>query len=214
MIRLFSFCEATNLNIAVDINGDINGDKNMLPFKRHWMRHTATVPKGFIRYQVLELLGEKPMSGSEIMKEIEERTNGRWRPSPGSIYPLLSWLQENSCVKELPAEESGLKRYTLTDKGRTLLEEQRKIKKKFREEERFMPPPFLGALWFRIPPEKTIELRKSMHKIFSAFFELGSSLEEHFSTQAIEEISKVLNETAEKLEGISKKLRGEGKEDE
>jgi DNA-binding PadR family transcriptional regulator len=183
-------------------------------FRRHWMKHTATVPKGFIRYQVLELLGEKPMSGSEIMKEIEERTNGRWRPSPGSIYPLLSWLQENSYVKELPAEESGLKRYTLTDKGRTLLEEQRKIKKKFREEERFMPPPFLGALWFRIPPEKTIELRKSMHKTFSAFFELGSSLEEHFSTQAIEEISKVLNETAEKLEGISKKLREEGKEDE
>jgi hypothetical protein len=53
-----------------------------------------------------------------------------------------------------------------------------------------------------------------MHKTFSAFFELGSSLEEHFSTQAIEEISKVLNETAEKLEGISKKLREEGKEDE
>jgi len=44
------------------------------------------VPKGFLRYQVLRLLKEKPMSGSEIMSEIEEETDGNWRPSPGSIY--------------------------------------------------------------------------------------------------------------------------------
>jgi DNA-binding PadR family transcriptional regulator len=177
-------------------------------FRRHWMRHTANVPKGFIRYQVLELLSEKPMSGSEIMNEIEKKTDGRWRPSPGSIYPLLSWLQDNSYVKELPAEQNGMKRYTLTDKGKALLEEQRKIKTEFRKEARFMPPPFLGGLWFRIPSEKTVELRRSMHRVFSAFFELGSSLEEEFSERAIEDVQKILNETAEKLEELNRKLRG------
>ena len=171
------------------------------------MRHTAIVPKGFIRYQVLELLSEKPMSGSEIINEIEKKTDGRWKPSPGSVYPLLSWLQDNSYIKELLAEEGGMKRYMLTEKGKALLEEQRKIKKEFRKEARYMPPPFLGGLWFRIPPEKTIELRKSMHKVVSAFFELGSNLEEHFSEHAIEEVSKVLDEAAEKLEEISRKLR-------
>jgi len=196
-----------SLNIAVDIKFDINGD-SMFPFRRHWMRHTALVPKGFIRYQMLELLSEKPMSGSEIMSEIEKRTDGRWKPSPGSIYPLLSWLQDNNYVKELPAEEGGMKRYTLTDKGKALLEEQRKIKMDFRKEAKFMPPPFLGGLWFRIPPEKTVELRRSMHRVFVAFFELGSNLEEHFSKQAIGDVHKILNETAEKLEELNRKLKG------
>jgi DNA-binding PadR family transcriptional regulator len=181
-------------------------------FGRHWMRHTAIVPKGFIRYQVLELLSEKAMSGSEIMNEVEKKTDGRWRPSPGSIYPLLSWLQDNNYIKELPAEQDGMKRYTLTEKGKTLLEEQRKIRTKFRKEARFMPPPFLGGLWFRIPPEKTVELRRSMHRVVSAFFELGSALEEKFSEQAIEDVQKILNETAEKLEGLNRKLKGKQNE--
>jgi len=204
--------DAISLNITVDIAIDINGDKYMHPLRRHWMRHTAIVPKGFIRYQVLELLSEKPMSGSEIINKIEKRTNGHWKPSPGSIYPLLSWLQDNNYVKELPVEEGDMKRYMLTDKGKALLEEQRKIKMKFRKEARFMPPPFLGGLWFRIPPERTIKLRESMHRVFSAFFELGSNLEEHFSERVIEEMRKVLDETAEKLEEINRKLRGEGKD--
>ena len=177
-------------------------------FGRHWMRHTAIVPKGFIRYQVLELLNEKPMSGSEIMNEIEKKTDGQWRPSPGSIYPLLSWLQENDYIKELPSEQDSMKRYTLTDKGKTLWAEQRKIRTKFRKEARFIPPPFLGGLWFRIPPEKTVELRRSIHRVFSVFFELGNTLEEKFSGQAIEDVQKILNETAEKLEGLNRKLKG------
>jgi len=172
------------------------------------MRHTAIVPKGFIRYQVLELLSEKSMSGSEIMNEIEKRTDGHWKPSPGSIYPLLSWLQDNDYVEELPAEQNGMKRYTLMDKGKALLEEQKKIRMKFRKEAKFMPPPFLGGLWFHIPPEKTIELRKSMHRLITSFFELGINLEEHFSEQVIEDVHKVLDETAEKLEKINRKLKG------
>jgi DNA-binding PadR family transcriptional regulator len=200
------FLGATSLNITVDINADINGDKNMHPFGRHWMRHTAIVPKGFIRYQVLELLSEKPMSGSEIINEIEKKTDGRWKPSPGSVYPLLSWLQDNNYIKELPAGEGGMKRYALTDKGKSLLAEQREIRLKFRKEAKFLPPPFLGGLWFRIPPEKTVELRRSMHRVFSAFFELGNNLEEHFSAQAIDDVQKILNETAEKLEELNKKM--------
>jgi DNA-binding PadR family transcriptional regulator len=174
------------------------------PFRR-WIRHTAVVPKGFLRYQVLELLNEKPMSGSEIMNEVERKTNGHWKPSPGSIYPLLAWLQDNGYIRELPTEE-GMKRYTLTDTGKTLLEEQRKIKMKLRKEAKFFEPPFLGALWFRIPPEKTIKLRESMKRLFVAFFKLGSKLEEDFSEQIIEEMGKVLDETAKKLEDISRKL--------
>jgi len=180
----------------------------MHPFKRHWMRHTAMVPKGFIRYQVLESLSEKPMSGSELMNDIEKRTNGHWKPSPGSIYPLLAWLQDNGYVKELPTDQNGMKRYELTDSGKALLDEERRIKKKFKREARFFcPPPFLGA-WFRIPPEKTLEVRESMRKLMAAFFELGSDLEEEFSKKAIEEARKILDDAAEELEKINKKMKG------
>jgi len=171
------------------------------------MKHTAMVPKGFIRYHVLESLGEKPMSGSEIMNEVERRTNGCWRPSPGSVYPLLSWLQDNGFVKELPTDQNGLKRYQLTEKGMNLLNEQRKIGVKFRKEAKFFAPPFLGALWFKIPPEKTVEVRETMRRLMSAFFDLGGSLEEKFSVKALEQASKVLDETAGKLEEINLKLR-------
>jgi hypothetical protein len=179
---------AVGLNITIDIVGDINGDKKMQPFK-HWMKHTAIVPKGFIRYQVLESLSEKPMSGSEIMTEIEKKTSGRWKPSPGSIYPLLSWLQDNSYIEEVSSKE------------------QKEIRMKFRKEAKFMPSPFLGGLWFHIPPEKTVEVRDSMFRVFSAFFELGSSLEKEFSVQTIEDVQKILNETAEKLEQLNKKIK-------
>ncbi len=171
------------------------------------MRHTAMVPKGFIRYHVLESLGEKPMSGSEIMSEVERRTNGRWRPSPGSVYPLLSWLQDNGYVKELPTDQNGLKRYELTEKGRSLLDEQKTIRLKFRKEAKFFAPPFLGALWFRIPPEKMVKSMETMRRLMAAFFELGGTLEAKFSEEALEQACKVLDETAGKLEEINKNLR-------
>jgi len=171
------------------------------------MRHTAMVPKGFIRYHVLESLSKKPMSGSEIISEIEKRTEGCWKPSPGSIYPLLAWLQDSGHVKELPTDQNGLKRYELTESGNALLSEQRKIGMEFRKEGRMFAPPFLGALWFRIPSEETADIRQSMHRVVAAFFEIGSSLERNFSKETVEKARKVLKETAEKLEEINEQMR-------
>jgi DNA-binding PadR family transcriptional regulator len=184
------------------------------------MRHTAMVPKGFIRYQILESLGKKPMSGSEIINEIETRTEGRWKPSPGSIYPLLAWLQDNGRIKELPAEQSGMKRYELTDSGRALLEEQKKIMTEQREKmkdymknhmrfrrERFFGPPFMGALLSGLPEEKLVEARRTMRKLVTAFLELGRSLDGHASEEAFDESLKLLNNTAQKLEEINQKLK-------
>jgi len=179
-----------------------------IPPFRHWMRHMAAVPKGFLRYQVLELLNENPLSGSEIMKEVEKKTGG-WRPSPGSVYPLLAWLQDNGYIKETPTTESGIKRYTLTDKGKQLLEEQRKLKSQFGRGRKIFAPPFFGTLWLRIPPEEAEALRAAMGRLLKAFLSLGISLEEKFSEKAIKETLKVLNETSQKIEEVNKKIQGE-----
>jgi len=141
------------------------------------------------------------------MDEIEKRTSGRWRPSPGSIYPLLAWLQDNGYVKELPTDQNGLKRYELTDNGKALLEEQRKIKMSPKNEVGFFGPPFLGTLWFRLSPERIAELRKSLGRIAAALFEIGYGLERNFSEITVKEAQKILDETADKLEDLSKKSR-------
>ncbi|MBS7660071.1 MAG: PadR family transcriptional regulator [Candidatus Bathyarchaeia archaeon] len=179
------------------------------PF-RHWLRHMAAVPKGFLRYQVLELLNEKPLSGSEIMNEIEKRTNGHWRPSPGSVYPLLAWLQDNGYIKEVPSEESGVRRYTLTDKGKQLLEEQRKLKTHFGKGCKFFSPPLFGFMWYRIPHEEAEKLRIAASRLIRAFFKLSLNLEEHFTDQAFKETLRILEEMAQELEDLNKKISGEG----
>jgi DNA-binding PadR family transcriptional regulator len=166
------------------------------------------VPKGFIRYHVLEALSQKPMSGSELMDNIERHTGGLWKPSPGSIYPLLAWLQDNGYIKELPVE-NGLKRYELTESGKSLLEEQKKIRKQFREEVGFLPAPFFDSFLMKMPAEKTSEIRKSIRRLAIAFFQLGSILQENFSEEALDEALGVVDEATKKFEEINKKFKGE-----
>ncbi|HYT09639.1 MAG TPA: PadR family transcriptional regulator [Mycobacteriales bacterium] len=73
--------------------------------------------RGDVRAAVLALLAERPMHGYEIIQQIEERSGGVWRPSPGSVYPTLQLLADEGLVS---GDESGGRRlFTLTDSGRT-----------------------------------------------------------------------------------------------
>ena len=63
------------------------------------------------------------MSGSELMEEIEEYTE--WKPSPGSIYPLLSQLKHENVIDHFPDEDPRLKRFDLTEKGKKMLAESK-----------------------------------------------------------------------------------------
>jgi DNA-binding PadR family transcriptional regulator len=199
------------LYIEFDINGDIMFKEyrtHYPPSFKHWLRHMAIVPKGYLRHQVLELLNEKPMSGSEIMDEIKKRTGGFWKPSPGSVYPLLAWLQDNSYIREVPGEEGGVKRYTLTDKGRQLLDEQRKVRVQLCTGGKLFVPPFISGFWVKLPLERIEEIRESFRRLFKALFNLGLALEESFNEQALKDALAVLNESAQRLEEIERKLRG------
>lgn len=72
--------------------------------------------RGDVRASVLALLAEKPMHGYQIIQQIEERSGGSWKPSPGSVYPTLQLLADEGLIK---AEESGgRKTYSLTEEGR------------------------------------------------------------------------------------------------
>ncbi|MGM1016650.1 MAG: PadR family transcriptional regulator [Actinomycetota bacterium] len=74
------------------------------------------VGRGDVRAAVLALLAEQPMHGYQIIREIDERSGGRWKPSAGSVYPTLQLLADEGLIK---AEESnGRKTYVMTDAGR------------------------------------------------------------------------------------------------
>src|SRR3954451_5849566 len=65
---------------------------------------------------VVALLLERPMHGYEMIQELESRTGGIWRPSPGSIYPTLQLLEDEGLI--VAESSGGRKAYTLTDAGR------------------------------------------------------------------------------------------------
>ncbi|WFE96900.1 MULTISPECIES: PadR family transcriptional regulator [Micromonospora] len=71
-----------------------------------------------VRAAVLALLTERPMHGYEMIQEIDSRTGGAWRPSPGSIYPTLQLLEDEGVIAaSTDPAGGGRKRFALTDAG-------------------------------------------------------------------------------------------------
>ena len=77
-----------------------------------FQRVGSSVPRGFSRYFILELLKEKNHTGKEIIDYAVEQSNGIWKPSPGLIYPLLGRLLDEGLI-----EEAKDGKYQLTKKG-------------------------------------------------------------------------------------------------
>ncbi|WBB70400.1 PadR family transcriptional regulator [Micromonospora sp. WMMD812] len=71
-----------------------------------------------VRSAVLALLTERPMHGYEMIQEIDSRTGGAWRPSPGSIYPTLQLLEDEGVIAAAEDSGGGRKRFTVTEAGR------------------------------------------------------------------------------------------------
>jgi DNA-binding PadR family transcriptional regulator len=78
--------------------------------------------RGDIRTAALLLLNEESRNGYEIMQEVEERSDGVWRPSPGSVYPALAQLEDEGLIRSQELE--GRKLFALTDEGRAYVKER------------------------------------------------------------------------------------------
>jgi DNA-binding PadR family transcriptional regulator len=87
------------------------------------MRAGRMLAQGDLRLIALALIAEQPRHGYEIIKVLEDKTAGWYSPSPGIVYPTLTFLEEAGYVT---AEVEGAKkRYAITDEGRAHLEENR-----------------------------------------------------------------------------------------
>ena len=76
--------------------------------------------RGDVRLALLRLLAEEPRNGYQLMQAIEERSEGLWRPSPGSVYPTLAQLEDEGLIRS--SEADGARRFEITDAGRKYLD--------------------------------------------------------------------------------------------
>ena len=163
---------------------------------RHWSRRTSSVPKGYLRSWVLEMLNEQPMSGAEIMREIEAKTSRRRRPSPGSVYPLLSWLLDSGYTQELSDSEAGVRRYRLTEEGKRFFEEHEQRRSQDRSA-RFFGSQFDD--WEGRMPEEAREFAESWHQMRRAGRALRRKLRDDYSEALVTEAKKLVDDFVEKI---------------
>jgi DNA-binding PadR family transcriptional regulator len=71
--------------------------------------------RGDLKFVILRLVSTRPMHGYEVMKALEEESQGYYRPSPGSVYPTLQMLEDEGYVTV--EEQEGKKLYTITEEG-------------------------------------------------------------------------------------------------
>lgn len=95
------------------------------PFRGPFGRRRQWFEPGDMKYVILKLLRDKPRHGYEVMKELEERLQGCYSPSPGTVYPTLQWLEDEGLV--IGREVEGKKVYEITDAGIKFLDEHRDV---------------------------------------------------------------------------------------
>jgi DNA-binding PadR family transcriptional regulator len=92
-------------------------------FPWSFFRRGTRARRGDVRAAILALLAEQPRNGYQIMQELEQRSHGLWRPSPGSVYPALQLLEDEGLVTSETG--AGGRTYALTDAGRAYIEAHR-----------------------------------------------------------------------------------------
>ncbi len=88
--------------------------------------------RGMLAFMVLDVLKARPMHAYQVMKEIERRTGGSYKPSTGSLYPVLRKLVSSGAVEIVT--ENGKKTYRITEQGLKILEELKKEREEFKKE--------------------------------------------------------------------------------
>jgi len=92
------------------------------PGRERGERGPRVFAPGDLKLLLLALIAEQPCHGYDLIRQIESMFGGAYSPSPGVIYPTLTFLEESEMI--LGEAEAGKKRYTITDAGRQSLVEQ------------------------------------------------------------------------------------------
>jgi DNA-binding PadR family transcriptional regulator len=138
--------------------------------------------RGNVRAAILALLSERPMHGYEMIQELDQRTGGVWRPSPGSVYPTLQLLEDEGLIAS--TEEGGRRSYSLTEAAQTEATEAA-----------------ANAPWTEFSEDTVASGRDTREAIAGIAMALRQIGFEH-DPEKWDAAVKVLNETKRKLYGI------------
>ncbi len=145
---------------------------------------------GDMKYVILKLLAKRPMHGYEVMKELEEETRGCYKPSPGTVYPTLQWLEDEGLVKAETVD--GKKIYSITEPGRSFLETHKSTVEDIFERitgtiEQLVSEPM---------PEVNRAMGKVVAQVYRTAWRLGKDDEKK------RKISEILDRTAKEIEAL------------
>jgi DNA-binding PadR family transcriptional regulator len=154
------------------------------PFGPGGPRRGGRARRGDVRAAILALLGETPMHGYQIIQELETRSNGLWRPSPGSVYPTLQLFVDEGIVTA--SDVDGKRVFELTAAGRERLAEA---------------APEAVSPWdavARETPEELGRLREGIHQLMAATHQVAHAGSPKQSERALE----VLTDARRKIYAI------------
>jgi DNA-binding PadR family transcriptional regulator len=145
----------------------------------------ARVRRGDVRSAILDVLAStpEPINGYQVIQQIAERSDGVWKPSPGSVYPTIAWLQDEELVEDAP---TGRKTLQLTESGREYVAEH--------AEE-------IAIMWRSFEtdvPEGEADLRQVIGQTVGAIIQVASTGTPDQREKAVQ----VLAETRRKLYGL------------
>ncbi len=158
-----------------------------------FQRVGSSIPRGFSRYYILEVLKEKPHTGKEIIDKAIEQSQGIWKPSPGLIYPLLGRLLDEDLIEETKAGK-----YQITRKGKATANDLESINEIVKKQ--------LDVL-FRIGSVGRFVAMDILERISS----MGALLSSNVSNMTKEETSKYRKFLESELRKMEKQPRKKGK---
>jgi DNA-binding PadR family transcriptional regulator len=147
-----------------------------------WATGRSKARRGDVRAAILALLGEQPRNGYQLIQEIEERSGGEWRPSPGAVYPALQQLADEGLI-EGEEDEGGRKTFRLTSAGRAYVDAH--------QEE-------MRAPWEAM----TSDVRDDVRDLFATAARTGAALMQIVQTgteSQVAEAKQILTETRRRL---------------
>jgi len=147
--------------------------------------------RGFLVLYILHSLKNKPKSGYEILKEIEEKTKGKWKPSKGTLYPILKQLEYEKLIKISRTDKRSKNIFELTNNGKSTLKQIRKYREESRKKFLLFKELFLDIL------------DKDTSEIENILFEIRAIYHKN-SNRNKEKIKKILRNCIFELRGKDK----------
>jgi DNA-binding PadR family transcriptional regulator len=148
---------------------------------------------GDLKFVILSLMAEKPRHGYEIIREMEDRFGGAYSPSPGTVYPTLSLLEDLGYARATSEEGSSRKVYEITGEGRAYLQENQSV---------------VDGIFGRVDEFGSFMFGPAMSVLGRAFAELGragfrSAMRHQGDEQWVQRAREILERAARDLEGLN-----------